>query len=87
MPRVDPVLREPAAGRRDLGVALAVEVLAALDPRREQSVLLERACEGRIDAGTVTELGEVELRLLLPQSGRPAALALAPPRRRMRAPV
>ena len=87
VPGVDPVLREPAAGRGDLGVALAVEVLATLDPRREQSVFLEGAREGRIDTGPVTELGEVELRLLLPQSGRPAALALRSPRRRMRAPA
>ena len=87
MPCVDPVLREPAAGGGDLGVALAVEVLAALDPRREQSVLLERAREGRIDTGTVTELGEVELRLPAPP-GRSAGGACARlPRRRTRAPV
>src|SRR4029079_12699270 len=73
---VDPVLRQPPAGRGDLGVALAVEVLATFDPRREQPVLLEGAREGRIDTGPVAELSEVELSLPLPQSGRPAALAL-----------
>ena len=30
---VDPELRQPAAGGGDVGVALAVEPLAALDPR------------------------------------------------------
>ena len=33
MAGVDPELREPAAGGGDVGVALAVEPLAALDPR------------------------------------------------------
>ena len=67
---VDAVLREPAAGGRDVDVALAVEALAALDPRRQQPVLLERAREVGVDAGALAELREVEL---------------APPARRARA--
>ena len=43
--RIDAVLRQPAARRRDLGVALTVEVLAALDAWRQQAVLLERPRE------------------------------------------
>ena len=43
----DAEAREPAADRGDLGVGLGVEPLAALDPRREQAVLLELARQPR----------------------------------------
>ena len=87
VPGVDPVLGEPAAGGGDLGVALAVEPLAALDARREQAVLLERARERRVDAGALAELGEVELAPPA-RRARPGGAACARPRRRrMRAPA
>ena len=72
VPCVDPVAGEPPARRCDLGVALAVAALAALDPRREQPELLERSCELAVDAGALAELGEVELLLAIAEARRVA---------------
>ena len=69
MAGVDSELRQPAAGGGDVGVALAVEPLPGLEPRREQAVLLECACERLVDARALAELAEVELLL---RSPRPA---------------
>ena len=50
VPGVDPVPRDLGARERDVGVALAVEALAAFDPRREQAEVLELARELGRDA-------------------------------------
>ncbi len=64
--------RETAACGRDLDVALAVEALPGLDPRRHEVVLLEPPREVGRDPGTGAELGEIELAASLPERGRPA---------------
>ena len=63
MTRVDAVAGDPGAGDRDVGLALAVEALAGLDPRRQQAVLLELAREVGRDTRPLAELGQVDLLL------------------------
>ena len=58
---VDPVLGELAARGSDLCIALAKEALPTLDARGEKPVLLERPCQGGVDAGPCAQLAEVQL--------------------------
>src|SRR5439155_12100069 len=74
VPRRDPELRQPAAGKRDLGIELEVALLAGLGTRRKQPELLELACEPRVDSRALAQLSETEFVLLADQ---PAAPALA----------
>src|SRR5580765_2512515 len=52
---VDPELGERLACRRDLGLALGVNTLAVLDPRLEQSEVLQLTSAVGGDAGTVAQ--------------------------------
>src|SRR5439155_25009303 len=72
----DPVALQARARRRDVGVALAVPALAALDARLEQPVLLERPRLLAGDTGPLAERVEVELPLRDREPGRAAPLAL-----------
>ena len=72
VPGVEPVAREAAAGGRDVDVALAVDALAGLDPRRDEVVLLEPPCEVGRDPGALAELAEVDLAARVAQRRRPA---------------
>ena len=69
--RIEAVSRKTAAGGGDLDVALAVEALARLDPRRDEVVLLEPSREVGRDARAGAELRDVELAAGLPQRRRP----------------
>ncbi len=73
VPRVDPVPGDPGTRERDVGLALAVESLAALDAGCEQAEVLELARELGRDPGALAELGHVDL-VLLPAQARGAAL-------------
>src|SRR5437588_4927333 len=71
----DAELREPRAGDRDVDVALAVEPLALVRVRLEESVVLELARELAADPGTPAELREVEV-LLAAEPDRPRPFAV-----------
>src|ERR1700752_5188366 len=74
MAGIGPGLGQPAAGCRDVGVALAVEPLAPLDARGEQAVLLERAGQRQVDAGALAQFAEIELQLPVAETRWAAAL-------------
>src|SRR5690349_7859346 len=78
MPRVDAEACNAGARRRDVGLTLAVELLAALEPRRQQSVLLELAHEFRRHGTPVAELRELDLLLLLTNAVRAPPRTLCP---------
>ena len=61
VPRVDAEARQTRTGGGDVGLALAVEALAAFDARDDQAELLELAHELRRDRGALAELGLVDL--------------------------
>src|SRR4051794_21220181 len=69
MAGVDPVPRDLGAGKRDVGVALAVEPLTGFHPWSEQAEVLELARELGRDPGPPAELGHLDL-LLLPTQAR-----------------
>src|SRR5207248_1109270 len=70
--RVDPVLAELRADRRDLDVRLGVELLGVALPRREEAEVLELARELRRDPCPRAQLGERQLRLGLVESALPS---------------
>src|SRR5262249_43672879 len=59
--RVDAVARDLRTGESDVGLALAVQPLAADDPRREQAELLQLSREVGRNAGALAQLGQVDL--------------------------
>src|SRR5207244_12501544 len=76
MPRLDPVPGEARAGDSDVGVAFREELLAVLDPRLEQSELLEILGELGRDPRAPAQLAEVELVLAAADRERPPAAAV-----------
>ena len=77
MARVDPEAREPRARGRDVGLALAVEALAALRARDEQAELLELAHEVGRDGRALAQLGLVDLVLVAEDADAAAPRAVA----------
>src|SRR5262249_19150920 len=84
VPGVDPVLPELGTRRGDLDVGVGVALLSRLGARREQTELLELACELRRDARARTELVEGQVLVpLLEIGGAAAALRLGARRREL----
>src|SRR5256885_956572 len=81
MARCDSVLRETAAGERDVGLELGVSLLPRLGARGQQTELFELAREARVDPGSVAQFVQIEICLLRSQAGAPPPLAVARRRR------
>ena len=75
--RVDAEARQPRAGGSDVGLALAVEALAALDARDDEAELLELAHEVGRDRRALAELGLVDLVLVAENADGAASRAVA----------
>ena len=86
MSRVDAEARQPRTGGGDVGLVLAVEVLAAFDARDDQAELLELAYELRRDRGALAELGLVDLVFVAEDADGPASRTVSSRRPGRRAP-